>query len=329
MHSSIQKSLSSSLCFFLLSNTPTFAQTEEQKDALERSQATLTRAVRQIANSIDSFFSTERHSWADNKSRVSVQGDADWIDNHGWEFKPRIRANVKFPGLNDRIRLVANEVRSDGAPGGESVDDDAQVALRWIGKTGRRNGISFGLGLSGYGEPSIQGFGRVNYYHRWGAGLWNIRLQNRLYYYQESKLRNDFRFFFERPLSDNLFFRSRTRFDYSEEKDEQWYPSQTFSLFHKINDRAAVVWEALAQQTFTENVVFDADEFLRPCSPKCDTYLLRARFRQNIGYPWLFYEVWPAANWPEARDYEFTPSIRFRLEIILGDPPERIAIAEH
>jgi hypothetical protein len=50
---------------------------------------------------------------------------------------------------------------------------------------------------------------------------------------------------------------------------------------------------------------------------------LRLRFRRNIKkYPRFFYEIWPIAAWAEQRDYNFTPAIRLRLEVVLGDVPK-------
>ncbi len=57
-------------------------------------------------------------------------------------------------------------------------------------------------------------------------------------------------------------------------------------------------------------------------------YVIRLRFRQDIGYPWLFYEVWPIAAWAEERDYEFTPGIRFRRAVVLGDPPKTTRLGD-
>ena len=317
---------------FAIASDPSsiYAQETANQDKLERAQEKATAHVRKIANTVDDFFTTERHFWSDNPSRLTLQGNLDWIDNHGWEFNPTIRTNWALPGISERLKLVVNEVQSGGSVGGAGADDDPTASLRWVGSSGKskNNGYSLDAGLSGYGEPSAQFFGRINVFRRWGAGFWNIRLQNRLFYYAKSELRNDFRTYVERPVADNLFFRSRTRFDYSQEKGEQWYPSQTFTLFQEINDRSAIAWEAHATEVFPEDAVFDPDEFLRPCGASCRSYQLRFRFRQSMKYRWLFYEIWPIMAWPEARDYEFTPAIRLRLEVVLGDPPDKIQFSE-
>ena len=149
-----------------------------------------------------------------------------------------------------------------------------------------------------------------------------------MYWYTDSHWRNDFRWYFERRFGSKFFFRSRTRFDYQEDKDSQTYPEQRFTLFQQINDRTALAYEAIAGQIFDEDSPFFPNDFLQPCSPKCNHIQLRLRWRQNVKFPWLFYEVWPIAGFTEERDYEFTPAIRLRLEVVLGDPPKTTRLEE-
>lgn len=318
----------SALAVFIFSAVlavPTFAQTQtsNEESTAEKTQEKLSGTVLKTANAIDNFFSTDRHSWSDNKSRVKLRGNFDYVDKAGFDFSPEVKIYLALPGLNDRLRLVLNEDDDDVNSGGASDDDESNLALRFIGSVNDKYGITYDLGLSTRGDPTLQGFARANLFRNWQLGRdWNTRLENRLYWYTKSKWRNDFRWYFEHRISDKFFFRSRTRFDYQEDKDSEWYPEQRFTLFQQINDRTALAYEAIAQKIFFEDSVFFPDDFLQPCGTKCTQYQLRLRFRQNVFYPWLFYEIWPIAGWSEARDYEFTPAIRFRLEVVLGDVPK-------
>jgi hypothetical protein len=47
-------------------------------------------------------------------------------------------------------------------------------------------------------------------------------------------------------------------------------------------------------------------------------YLAVVRYRQKIWRDWLFYEIAPQARFPRDRDFDFTPGILFRLEMIFG-----------
>ena len=289
----------------------------------ETAQEGLTHSVQRAANSIDNFFSSDRHVWGDNKTRVTLRGNFDYLDDHGWEFNPEVRLFLALPGLNDRLRLVVNDDDDDGDAGGGDADDkDSNLALRFIGTVTDKYGITFDLGLSTRGDPSLQGFARVNLFRHWKLGkTWGARLENRVYWYTESEFRNDFRWYFEKPINDKFFFRSRTRLDWQQDKDSDWYPEQRFTLFQQINNRTALAYEVIANEIFFDDSPFDPSEILNP-QERYTHYQARLRFRRNFKYPWLFYEVWPIAAWTEERDYEFTPAIRLRIEVVLGDPPK-------
>jgi hypothetical protein len=220
--------------------------------------------------------------------------------------------------------LIVNEDDDDSFSGGAADEDESNVSLRYILEAARNWGVNFDLGVSTRGDPTVQGFGRVNAFRNFelGDGEWGARADNRLYWYTDSHWRNDFSWYFERPISDNFFFRSRTRFDYQEDKADNILPEQRLTLYHQINTRTVLAYEAIAQQVFFKDTVFDKNEILDDCE-KCVQYQLRLRFRRNIKkYPRFYYEIWPIAAWAEQRDYNFTPAIRLRLEVVLGDVPK-------
>lgn len=308
-----------------LTLTPALAQTESEpgQAQVEPRQDAVSTTVKKAASAIDSFFSTEEYDWRSNKTRIRLRGNALWLDEHGTDYGAQVKIKLVLPGTRDRFRIIANDEGQDEF--GSSLDepDDSDLALRFVPDPLGRFQASFDLGLSTRGDPDLQGFGRVNLSGGFGIGdsRWQARAENRLYRYTDTGWRNDFRWYFERPISDNFLFRSRTRFDYQEDKNENWLPEQRFSLYHQINDRTALAYEALAQRIFFEDSAFDEDEFLDDCE-KCYQYQLRLRFRRNFkNYPRFFYELWPIAAWVEQRDYEFTPAALFRLEVIFGDLP--------
>ena len=308
---------------------PTDAETTDEKGAVEKTRDWLSDSVLQSATGVDSFFNTERYSWEDNKSRVTLRGNFDFVDVAGFKFKPGVKIKLAMPGFKGRMQLIVNEGSDDGVEGGAPDANESNAAMRFVAKSTEKFAISFDLGITTRGDPTVQFFGRANLRRTFRLSRkWDGRLENRVYWYTQSKWRNDFRWYFERGFSDKFFFRSRTRFDYAQDKDSNVFPQQKFTLFQKINTRTALAYEVIAEEIFFDDSVFDRDEFLQPCGEKCTHLQLRLRFRQNVGYPWLFYEVWPIAAWTEERDYEFTPAVRFRLEIVLGKPPKSTRLHE-
>lgn len=298
----------------------------EPEDALDETHERWSESVLRMATGIDNFFSNERHEWTTDESRLTLRGDADWIDHHGWEFKPDLRLYLALPGVSERLRLVVNDQDERGAA--EQLareEDEADVALRFIGTRRSNFGAAYDAGLSTR-DDTFQAFGRVNLYARYSLGeTWAGRSENRIYWYTSSGWRNDFRQYFERKISERFFFRSRSRVQYDEAKQEGIYPQQIFSLFQRISDRTVLAYEAIAEEYCGCDAIFDLDE-QKVLDDEYTAYSLGLRFRQNVKYEWLFYELWPTVGWPEERDYEATPAIRFRLEIILGNPPQRAVL---
>jgi hypothetical protein len=106
------------VCSFIFA-FPAFAQenagssdataTPEETKA-EKAQQGLTRTVQRTANSIDNFFSTDRHVWGDNKTRITLRGNADYLDDHGWEFSPEVRFFLALPGMNFQIYTSPKQI---------------------------------------------------------------------------------------------------------------------------------------------------------------------------------------------------------------------------
>jgi hypothetical protein len=69
-------------------------------------------------------------------------------------------------------------------------------------------------------------------------------------------------------------------------------------------------------------VKFGVDGPLEP-SAHVETYSVRALWRQRLHREWLFIEIEPGVEWPRERDYDTTPLVRVKLDIIFGDWDER------
>lgn len=302
---------------------------EEEESTIVKSQQYLSDTVLNAANRIDNFFSNERHVAGDNKTRVTLRGNLDFIEGRDADPGGEVKIYLALPGLNDRLRLVVNDDDEDGGTsGGPSDEEDQNIALRFIGKAEQKYGVSFDVGI-GSRDGDLQPFGRVNLFKHYRlGGKWDGRTANRLYWYTDAGWRNDFRQYFEYKFADGWFFRSRTRIDYQEDKLDAAYPEQRFTLFQQINSKTALAYEIIGRQYCACDPVYDDSDRLVTNTDRYNLGMVRLRFRQNVFYPWLFYELWPTAAWPEERDYEFTAAIRLRIEVALGDIPSGIVKLE-
>jgi hypothetical protein len=294
--------------------------------AVDRMYARTTDLIQGTTGHFDSFFSLDTEdAFTGNDTKVRLRLNTDYIEGHGWDLHPNFRLNLALPFLSNKARFVMNE-DTDEDQGSASSDsgEGSDLALRWVELDGDTLGLSFDLGLriSGVGYPDRKtepaGFARINTSLEFDLGNWSSRTNNRLYYYSNTGTRNDFRQYFDRSINDNLMFRSRTRIQYFEENgyNPQW--EQKLSVFHKINDKNAIVYEAVVGRNPIEDSVFDPDEIEVGLQESYYEGQIRIRYRRNIWRPWLYVEAWPVLLFPEEKDYKASPAFRIRLEINFG-----------
>ena len=298
-----------------------------EETRVDRLYERTTRLIQGTTGYFDNFFFADTtDTYTSNETKVRLRLNGDYIERHGWDFHPNVRLNLALPFLNDKMRLVMNE-DSDDDQGSAAADssEGSDLALRWVELDSDRLGLSFDIGIrlasTGYPEQEteLSVFGRINTSLRLQLGEhWESRSNNRLYYYSNTGIRNDFREYLDREITENVMFRSRTRIQYFEENgyNPEW--EQKFTLFQKLNDKSAIAYEALVRRTALEDSIFDPDEITIGLQESYYEGQVRIRYRRNIWRPWFYVEVWPVLSWPEERDYETTPGIRLRLEINFG-----------
>lgn len=294
------------------------AMDPEHNTSIDKLHRAATQGFRDLVGNADYLFMKDKYeSFGENTSRLRLRFDLGYVEHHGWDEKIKIKMRLVLPGLNNRLRLVA---------GGDGGDDEAvtaqedgnDVALRWVGLQSEKVKVSFDVGLR-YKSSNLDPFLRFN------TGIlyditknWYGYTYNRLYYYSNTQWRNDFRQSFNRPLSEDLLFRARTRVQYFDENDYNPFLEQKFSLFQTLNQKSAVAYEALWTKQAEEDMTYDEDEIKGKPQDNYQNVQLRLRYRRNVWRDWLYIELWPMIGWAEARDWDTVLGANFRFEVTFG-----------
>jgi len=299
--------------------------------SLVRAQAGISKSVQKMADNIDGFFGSDRfHTWETNKTSIRLRLNFDFLQGQDVDLNPQIKFNIFLPGLSHRISLVANPESEGGSDsGGDGADDQSEVALRFTGGNLGKIQNAWDLGLR-IKDSDLAVFLRLNSQRNFSMGQsrWDSRITNQIYWYTDTGFRDDFRFYLERSIKKNLFFRSRTRAQYFEEQGSDIFPEQRLTLFQYFGGKSILAYEGIAEIIPDDDSAFDEDN-IDVVDTKYTNYLLRLRYRTNWLHPWLFVEFWPTIIWPEEKDYKTTYAARLRLEIHFGyTPPEKISIEE-
>ena len=291
-----------------------------QETSVDKLYGSTTKLLRDTVGKVDSFFADNDYStFQENTSRLRLRLDTSWVQDHGWDIKPKVKFHLVFPGLDGRIRFVMNDDDdSDSEAGAAGDEKDNDAALRWVGYQGKNTSLSFDLGLR-VKSSNLDPFLRMNSAIRYGISKnWYGQTSNRLFYYSKTSWRDDFRQTFNRKISDDLLFRSRSRIQYFDENDFNPFLEQKFSLFQTLNKKSAIAYEALWRQQDVEDSLFDEDEIKGELKDNYQSVQLRLRYRRNVWRDWLYIEFWPVIAKAEERDWDTVLGAFFRLEITFG-----------
>ncbi len=288
-----------------------------QETSVDKMQGATTNQLRKMVGKVDSFFVDDYYStFGENSTRLRLRMDSSWVQDHGWEVKPRVKLHLVLPGLGERVRLVMNDDDDDSEVGEDDNEND--TALRWIGHQGKNTSLSFDVGLR-IKSSKLDPFLRINSAIQYDISEnWYGQTSNRLFYYSKAKWRNDFRQSFNREITDNLLFRARTRVQYFDNKDYNPFLEQKFSLFHTLNKKTALAYEIYWTQRAESDSLFDEDEIKGHLKDNYQNVVMQLRYRRNVWRDWLYVELWPIIGVAEERDWDTVVGAFFRLEVTLG-----------
>lgn len=263
---------------------------------------------------IDKFFGTENYTSEVNKTYLRIQLTSFAEDGNGFDAKARFRLRLKLPNTEKRFRVSIasspNEIeREDGASDDtaieqmEEVDDNLTTALEYFFLDKRRHNMKFAVGAI-IRNSSLVGYGSTRYRYQVDVRRWTLRFVERLRWYTDDGWDGRSELDFERPVFDELFFRTTPALTWKEKQDGFEYSWNT-SLFHPLGKKAALEYQF--------NNYFSTET-----SGRLTQSNLRVNYRRQIWRKWLIMEVAPQLAWYEERDFKTVAGIMVRLEIWMG-----------
>ncbi len=267
----------------------------------------------------DSFFSDpERFEEELQVSRLRVRADSFYRSGTGIDVDFNLRGRFVFPNTDNRLVLLLSG-DFDRALGEEDNPQQSDIKSLLEPDDEREDGV---LALQGFLAAtdrlnvSIQAGGRFRdggpiafvgprYRQTFDIGplgLMRVLLQAR-WFTDEGAAVTSF-VDFDRRLSDRLFLRVTPRADWSEEEDGFFY-GLDMDLAQDFGGEQRLRYQlALRARTQPE------DEITR--------VTFRLNYRRRVLGNWLYMEVAPEISLLEERDFEVTPGLFIRGDVILG-----------
>lgn len=275
--------------------------------AIDRAHEAISSRITETADRLDAFLGKARIQEESNRSYLKV-AVLRTTDEHGIEITKDIKLKIVLPRLQKRLHLIIERDNNGGAIDSEAgtgvVQDlttgpssgDLTTALRLMVRSARDLNIYIDAGVRVRIHPTV--FSRVRYRRSVELDRWVARFTQSVKW-EEQFAENPFqwevitRLDFDRPISPKYFFRSSLQGAWYEGR-HGYFVTLGFSLVHQIaEDRALVYeWNTLArtgQLVNTANtlpVILDSDGRFR-----IEETGFKIRYRQTIGWPWLFFEA--------------------------------------
>ena len=283
---------------------------EREENIVERIHEALSGYVSATAEKVDSFYDDERYADEVNTSRVKLRGDYFLEKGEDPELKLRFNLNLALPKINKRLKLLVSgkpdeeETDETGAGlGEEGENDNVDVALAYTPVETAEHNLSLRAGLRFRSITPAFWIGP-----RWRAysqgEIWGTRLTNAFRWFTDTGFRIDTTLDFERPITENFFYRQSLEGTWDEDKDRYDY-DLIFRVYQRLQRRRAVTYEY-------------RNKFQSTNDHQLDNIIFKVTYRQSFWRRWLFFEIAPQISFPESEGWDFTPGILFRIETIIG-----------
>jgi hypothetical protein len=331
----------------------TMSSAEEQPKsagggAIDRAHDMISTRITETADRLDAFLGDDRILEESNRSSLKV-AVLRITDEHGMEIKEEVQLKIVLPRLQNRLQLVITQDDNGGAIVSEdgtglvenlatgSPSGDLTSALRLMLRSARDVNVYLDAGVRVRIHPTV--FTRLRYRRSVELDQWAVRFIQSVKW-EEAFADNPYqwevisRLDFDRPITPAYFFRTSFQGAWYEGR-HGYFVTQGFSLVHQISERRVLVYEwntsaRTGQLVKTENnteIIVDPDTRFR-----IDETGVKVRYRQSIGWPWLFFES--AAERAFRRDLDLDSDFdgvwRFlvKLEVQFRDMGLRAEVAQ-
>jgi hypothetical protein len=285
---------------------------EEEPGFFDITHEKVSEAILASANWIDSFFSDERtiREETETRLRFGVSNFSEKSDLLQADLHTSFRLDL--PVFSERLHLLISgeedddetEERRRPARPATRREREPSVSIRYFLLMSLRRNASISTGVR-FRDGSPVFLFEPRYRQVFPVGDWDLRFTQRFTAYTDETLRIRTSFDLERPIGNKYFFRNTAEGIWFRDQPGYFYNFHV-TLFQPISR------DRMLQYQWSNKFITRPDHVL-------DEIRLIFSFRQRFWREWLFYEVSPQIAYPRKEDYEFSPGIMLRLDIIFGD----------
>ncbi len=290
-------------------------QTEEQRtmlSVLDDPHKYVSRQVEWLITSVDKFFADEALYKYTTGSYIQLSADALYEEEPGeMSYGANLRARVDLPGTKRRFKLLFDtdpiekqdpiERTVDESPAAAVQESDVYASVE---RERERKGWLIRPSIGVRFNFPLEPFAKLSFTNLFPLKRWQMRVNENIYWFDDSGFGSDTTFDFDRPLGEDFLFRA-TSFARWTEETNYFALSEVFTLFQTLSPKRKISYQ-IGIYGQTQPTWFMTD------------YLAVIRYRQNLHKDWLFFEIRPQVWWRKINDWDDEVSVLFRLEWLFG-----------
>lgn len=284
-------------------------------DSMEDSRDYLSGKITSFASYVDRFFGGDRHYQESNGS--VLQMDLTKLNGYGSDHKFDLatRMNLRLPVTEGRLHLLLEtdpekNISAEPTPGSTVLRDKVVVpksvalAARYATAEEGLWHFSTDLGIKFPIPPKPFVRSRASYAVPLGS-QWRLKAEESVYWFNTLGAGETTTLDFERIISPPLLFRASSNATWLNDK-QNFDLRQDLSIFHTLNDRTALLY--LASAVGVSNPQHQMTDFV-----------LLVLYRYRLHQEWLFFELSPQLHFPRDKQYQYSPALNMRLEILFDE----------
>jgi len=268
--------------------------------------------IERLVTGVDKFFANEALYTYSTNSYVQLSGEALYEEMPGTTTtKARLRARVDLPRTKRKLKLLIDtdptekqdplQRSVDQAPAATTQNSDVYASIQ---REKERKGWLIRPSLGVKIRLPMVPFAKLEFTNLFPFKNWQLRLNENMYWYEDSGAGSDSTFDFDLPVGDGNLFRAESFARWTEETN-YFALSQTFAFYQTLSPTRKISYQigAYGQTQPTWYMT---------------QYLAVIRYRQNIHKDWLFFEIQPQILYQKINDWNDEVSLLFKLEMLFG-----------
>lgn len=262
-------------------------------------------------SSVDRFFGNERNFQESNRSVLQLDLYETFLKAGDRKLQLAGKAKLHLPSTEERLHLLLesdpeknNVGETTGPPSPPPnqlvTPDNYGIAVRFEKEAEGVLHYSSDVGIKV--RSPVEPYARMRVSMATSRELWRIKLAQSLFWFSQPGAGETTQLDVEHALGEPALFRATSTVTWMH-LPQQFDLRQDFAVIHTLDERHALLYETSAVGASRPQM-------------QVNDYIFSLRYRQQLDRHWMFVEINPQLHYPKANDYELTPVLLLKLEML-------------